>query len=355
MAHWLKRLPEDARSTYILLAEWLRYICGYSAIDTNPASGWLLGAGTDAQLSDSNPQLITVSAVLPFVGGHVGKYIMLYDATNERNMGVFKIVAVPATNKVLVGGGVYGANFTTELNVKWRLIDQAALAAAVAVQQCVFEAPIGAGSTPAWQVLLELPVAPAQSIDISVQPFGAWNNVGHVPFLGLTAYSHVSDTTEKWYFTAEATMLAGWTENNAGNDVSSVFYAGSISPFVPSSDPSPVVQWGGVSVTDFLTQGEHVGADNTTVVASKQVRLLDPVSVDDLFTALPNDPLDLRNLGLGVLVGSDDPGFEEIRGVLRNFVQLSDNLSYKSFAANNRRVLCLGDGLGIVWNGELVV
>lgn len=351
---WLKRINETGRATFVLLSEWLQYIVGYTSIDINPAPSWLYGSGADAYFVDANPQLVTVSVAMPFTGAHVGKYILLYGATNERNNGLFKIVAVPSTTQLLVSGGVYGANFTAEIAVNWRLIDQDALIAS-GVQQCVYQAPaVGSGSVPAWQVLLQLPAAASQNIEVSVQPLGAWNAGTHTSFLGFVTYVHTADTTPRWYFSADSTSLLGWSENNAGNAVHSMFYAGSILPFSPDVDLGPVIQWGG-NITTFLTAGQHLAVDNVTRIASKSIRLADPVTADYWFTSLPSDPLDLRNAGMGIVMGSDAVGYEEVRGVLRHFAEISSTHAYKAFVSNNRRLLSLGGGIGITYNGDLVV
>jgi hypothetical protein len=320
-------------------------------MDVNPASSWLIASGSDVSAYDSNPQRITTGAAA-FLVGHVGKYILLYNAINSRNIGLFKIAAFVSTTEVLLQGGIYGANLTTETGISWRLLDQAALSAAVVAQQWVLEAPAAfAGSTPAWQVLFTLPAAPSQVLNISGQPFGGWNSTLHTPFLGFADYGHVSDTTPAWYFFTDGAMLGGWTENNAGTGVASIFYVGSTNSFNATSDASPVVQWGDVTSTLFVSSGKHIASDNTTIVNSKGIRLYDPVTATAWFGSLATSPFDLRNMGMAYAYGSDSVGFEEIRGTLRNVYKVSSDHTYKKFLSNSRSVIGMGSGVAFIFNG----
>jgi hypothetical protein len=123
----IKRLDVPARVAHVLLREQLIYglefahIYSLSSGGSPDASPRLMASGVNGTCDSTQPQTFTVSAAT-FNSSMVGKYLVLYD-TSDANAGIHKIIGVPNTETLIVQGGLYGSNFTTDVSIAYRIID----------------------------------------------------------------------------------------------------------------------------------------------------------------------------------------------------------------------------------------
>lgn len=347
---YLKAIPENGRRMFVLLAEWLRSVCGATVVDDDPAPAWVVDSGSDGATTNAQPTRF-VAASGTFTIADVNRYLVVYGATQDVNNGLRKIVAVPNGTTVIVQSGVRGQPFTSEVGLDWKVIDPAVLDVALTPAQItVIE---GQGTSPAWQLALTLPAYPSTVIEVQAQPLGNWNTGTHAPTLGLTSTNHEADTTPLWWWRWDGFTLTSWTENNAATAPHRVLVVGSAGSFHPANDPSCVVQ-ANAALASIATTGSALLADDATVATARF--LVPTIAGNPVFTGITPSPFDLRNDGSAIPFGAAASGAQnELRGVLSGLLYVSTGRAYKTFVTNTRTLVSLGGGYGVLWDGSLVV
>ena len=295
----------------------------------------------------STPQVFSsVSGV--FTTSDIGKYLVLYNTTSASITGIHKVIGVPSGTTLSVRSGIYGSSFSTATGISWHLMDPA-LATASHAPEFVVEAP--SGTDPEWQVKFAIGTLDSDLIRITVGPFGGY--VDPTWTLGSTAEVVInSDTTPMWYFLVDSSYIRIWTENNAGTGVYNFGYAGAGSPRRAAYDPNFACCCAGVPLTS-LANIECLGSDDSTQVTYSAIVFGDSTA-NNMFTSLPASEFDFRNDAADIPIGSNDASLPEAdRGILLGLQWVSDQLAYRQFVDNGRQLLCIGNGIGITWDGSL--
>jgi len=346
----IKRLAEDARVAHQLLREMLIYCFGYINVHSDDDSTGAFTPdqyGNDGETDMTTPQ--TFSSVSgAFTSSDIGKYLVLYNTTSASITGIHKVIGVPSGTTLSVRSGIYGSSFSTATGISWRLMDPA-LATAGHAPEFVVEAL--SGTDPLWQAKFSIGTLDSDLIRITVGPFGGY--VDPTWTLGNTAEAVVnSDTTPLWYFLVDDSYIRIWTENNAGTGVYNLGYAGAGSTRRAAYDPNFACCFGGVPLT-ALASIKCLGSDDSTQVAYSAIVFGDSTA-NNMFTSLPASEFDFRNDAADIPVGSNDASLPEAdRGTLLGLQWVSDQLAYRNFVDNGRQLLCIGNGIGMVWNGSL--
>lgn len=344
-----KRLGVPARAAHVLLRELLIYALGWVDVysDAGTGSFGLVASGTDGETDVSLPTTFTAASAT-FSVADIGRYLVLGGANTPQGMrGIHRIVSVLSSTTVVVSSGLYGSQFSTALNVAWRVVNPTLNTDAT---EFTVRGPAGTGS-PAWEARFFISAVPTNSISIQVGPWGGYSNM-----LGWTqpvtaTHTVLNDSVPMWYFhvTDEAIIL--FTENTAGSGMYQMAYVGTGVPRRPDIDDHFAVLLAGTA--SALGTVSSIAADNVTQVDYQAAIFLDP-SAGNMTTALANSPFDLRRDVLEVSVSSTTGGLMEIdRGTLRGLAFVSDLVSYRSFVDNGRIWLSLGGGLALAWDGSL--
>jgi hypothetical protein len=175
----------------------------------------------------------------------------------------------------------------------------------------------------------------------------------------LTDHAIFADPAfNRWYFKLEQSNLIAWTENAASNGVYQLAYAGAGLTRRPEFDSDFGVLATG-TITNFLSGLSVIGATSGNKVAYEAVTYgigstyASPLP-SNLFAGLPISEFDYRydstDIPLGCNVSGDK---DDDRGTLYGMQWVSDQISYKSFVDNGRRLLSLGGCVAIEWDGSL--
>ena len=108
----------------------------------------------------------------------------------------------------------------------------------------------------------------------------------------------------------------------------------------------------GGSTFTALSTVASIGTDDITPVDYSYISY-GITGTPDIFSLLPASPFDLRNDAVPIAIGCEDTLYEDDRGTLQGLYLVSSSLTYKSFVDNGRKLLCLGNGFAVAWNGDL--
>jgi hypothetical protein len=345
----LKRIAQPARTFHTLLRETLVYALGWGDVYANPAGNFTpMATGTDGVVSSLTPNRLT-SATGPFVVGHVGKWLTVYNSEFS-NVGVYEIIGVASATEVVLASGPYGAAFVDDMNVSFRVVDPTLNTGATE-----FVVQALAGSTaPLWQARFSMTAPSTDTIDIQVGPSAGWAAGWTLP--SLSTRSIQADATQTWYALIDDSHIRMWTQTTAGTGVFNIAYVGAgegrrlavDDRFVVSSAGTPVL-----SAAGALADVRGLNAALATEVQYSALTYGDSVAAN-MFTSLPVNQFDLRNDSAKIPIGCNAAGNEEDdRGYLRGFRYISDSIPYRSFVDNGRLILSLGGGLAVEWDGSL--
>lgn len=345
----LKRITQPARTFHSLLRETLVYSLGWGDVYANPAGNFTpMASGADGVVSSLSPNRL-MSASAPFVGGHVGKWLTVYDS-EFANVGVYEIIGVASATEVVLASGPYGASFVDDMNVSFRVVDPD-----LNVGATEFVVQGLAGSTaPLWQARFSIAALATDTIDIQVAPSAGWSGAWTLPT--LSTQSIQADTSQVWYALIDSSHIRMWTQTTAGTGVFNIAYVGAgegrrlavDDRFVVSAAGSPLLSPAGA-----LANIRGLNASLVTEVQYSALTYGDSVE-ENMFTGLPVNQFDLRNDSAKIPIGCNAVGNQEDdRGYLRGFRYISDSIPYRSFVDNGRLILSLGGGLAVEWDGSL--
>lgn len=347
-----KRLATTARETHVLLRELLVYALGWSLIDSSPGAGsfGLQSSGTDGETDSSTPTTFTAASGA-FTVADVGRYLVLGGtSTPFGTRGVYKIVAVPNATTLKVTSGLYGASFSTALNVTWRVVDPTLNTDATFF---VVEGPAGT-SGPFWQARFYMNLADTTTIRADVGPFGGWS-IGPGWTGAVTSAIAVNcDATPLWYILVQNENIILFTETVGGGSCFECAYIGTGTPRRPDIDDHFAVAVGGVMPL-ALTAIPSIAADDLTAVNYESLiysGTLGPTA--NYFIGLPNSPFDLKRDLAEIALTCTAVGFEEDdRGTLRGVRYVSSLIPYRSFVDNGRTWVSLGNSIAVQWDGSV--
>lgn len=343
-----KRLNVTARTAHVLLREQLLAV-GWLDIysDAGAGSFGLVDSGADGETDASAPQVFT-SPTAAFTGADVGRYLVLGSTSPLGMQGCHRIVAVTSATTCSVASGLYGSQFSTAINLPWRVVNPTLN---TGVTEFVVQAPEGT-STPAWQCRFYLGALDTDLINIDASPYGGYSiGLGWTQPI-VTPQVITQDTTPLWYFCVNNTHVQMWTEANSGAAVFEYAYVGSCTSVRPDVDDHFVVACAG-ALPACLGVIASLAADGLTQVDYEALEYVDPVA-GDIFTNLPNSPYDLKRDFADIAVGCTALGYVEgDRGVLRNMSFVSSLVAYRTIADNGRIWLSLGSGIAVAWDGSI--
>jgi hypothetical protein len=348
----LKRLNEPARTFHVLLRELLVYSLGWGDIAATPLANFETpsATGTDGQTLASAPNRLT-SGAAPFLVGHVGQWLTVYDSEFVNN-GVYEIIGVPSASEVVVDGGIYGASFVDDLNVKFRVVDPTLNAAGAT--EYVVQALAGSAS-PLWQARIFIANLDNDTIQFEVGPQGGWTGVWSLPALPTRSID-ADLPNQTWYALLEDTHIRLFTQTTAGTGVFQIAYLGGAETRRPADDDRFVVSFGGspaVSAVGSIASVDALDQALATALTYSALTYGD-LAQQNMFTTLPDSVFDLRRDSAKIPIGTEAVGDEEDdRGYLRGFRYISDQVAYRSFVDNGRLLLSLGNGLAVDWDGSL--
>jgi len=356
----LKRCSEDARVTFMLLRELLINCVGYTDIYTDDDGSGAFTAsqtGVDGETDINNPQnFVAASGV--FGPGDVGKYLVVCDPLllHHNNVGIYKIVGAPNSTTLAIQGGLYGGSFTTGVGFTWRLMDPAGVPPALAGFDLTYVVQAVSGTNPIWQAEFYLADADTVSFRITVGPGGGYDStlLPGIPWtLSYTdPVTMTCDVTSLWTILASDSYIRMYTEAVGGASVFNLGYVGACIPRRSAADQQFAVCFADIPLT-ALTAIKSVAWDGATKVDYSAIYYGD-LFPSNIFTALPPSQFDLRNDSALIAMGCETAGsLEDDRGTLNGVCWISDSIPYKTFVDNSRRVLSLGSGISIEWDGTV--
>jgi hypothetical protein len=180
---------------------------------------------------------------------------------------------------------------------------------------------------------------------------GTWNS----PVITDCVISQDS-TADRWYIKFTDSNIIMWTEDNAGTGAYNVAYIGAGSPRRPGDDASFAVAASGpvTGAAHFLKQINSIGSAGGNPQTVYKAIVYGDGDTTNLFTNLPSSNFDLRNDSADIPVGCDAAGNEDDdRGILIGLQWISDQIAYKTFVDNGRRLLSLGESIAVEWDGSL--
>lgn len=353
----LKRISEDARVTYMLLRELLVNCMGYTDVYSDPDGTVAFTAdqsGVDGETDVTIPQTF-VSASATFTIADINKYLVICDTTpltRHNNVGIYKVIGRTDDHTITIQGGLYGGSFTTGINFIWRLVDPANVPISGAGKNLTYVVEAVYGTSPIWQAEFYLADGYTSRFRVAVGPTGGYVAPPTSWTRPITGYAYMDhDTVPLWTLLVSDSYIRMYTETTGGGSVRNLGYVGACMPRRSPQDQAFAVCFAGVPLTS-LAAIKSIASDGSTQIDYSAIVYGDSVA-PNMFTSLPSNQFDMRNDSALIPIGCEGAFPEDDRGIINGLSWISNLIAYKTFVDNSRRLLSLGNGIAIEWDGSL--
>jgi hypothetical protein len=248
---------------YLFCFYYLRRILGWTYVDEQTAGSWVFDTAHSQTNTDgvlTNTDYTFTSAGATFTAADIGRFVVIVDAVNEENCGIFEILTQPSSTQLTIDWYTTGGTFpTAATGLTYYILDgdtagdpnpndYFVLESGHSTNPCTIKFSITPGSTQNFNQGLIMEVA-AEA--------GAWDNIGHAWNSGVALMSHQGKLARGPWNLSHGRMFAVgdtdgsffhiWNHHNAatGNKQGGGIAVVNALESSPTPDPKELVGWFG--------------------------------------------------------------------------------------------------------------